>query len=522
MSGFRISHGEAVATGVLLDSIYAREEGLDHRRRSWRRFATACSAAASGFGSTSSTARRRRPARDLRRACAISRNISAASSCVTFPRGIGARHEVHEIDLAMMEACASGTRGDSTASPHDRPAQPPLHLTYCLNIHPGETLGGELRGDPREGARGEAARRAGRMVRPRAAACARRPRRSSPTRSCAREALDFFARHQLYPFTINGFPYGRFHHGPVKENVYAPDWRTPRAARLHDPARRHPRATGCPTRIDGSISTVPVLVQAVDHDRGRRCARWRENLAATVAYLAALRDDTGKEIHLGLEPEPDCYLETTAETIAFFKDVLLTARRRRRSRACSACDRRTGRGAACAGISASASTPATSRCNSKTRSSRCAPTQPRASAFPKCSSAPRCRHANTPEGCERWSRSASRSICTRSKARGNDGAASFLVRSARGAGGAGRVSRRGGNARALPRPALLPRRRPAASTVDHPHAGFLPRARRRHLPAPGDRNLHLRRPPARSPPRRHRPQHFARIHLGDGALLIAD
>jgi hypothetical protein len=41
------------------------------------------------------------------------------------------------------------------------------------------------------------------------------------------EALDFFAANQIYPFSINGFPYGRFHAGPVKENVYAPDWRAP-------------------------------------------------------------------------------------------------------------------------------------------------------------------------------------------------------------------------------------------------------------------------------------------------------
>ena len=50
-----------------------------------------------------------------------------------------------------------------------------------------------------------------------------------------------------------------------------------------------------------------------------------DHLAATVAYLAALRDDTGKEIHLGLEPEPDCYLETTEETIRFFNEVLLVS-----------------------------------------------------------------------------------------------------------------------------------------------------------------------------------------------------
>ncbi|MGV3532567.1 MAG: xylose isomerase, partial [Chthoniobacteraceae bacterium] len=38
---------------------------------------------------------------------------------------------------------------------------------------------------------------------------------------------------------------------------------------------------------------------------------------------AALRDDTGKLIHIGLEPEPDCFLETTGETISFFENFLL-------------------------------------------------------------------------------------------------------------------------------------------------------------------------------------------------------
>src|SRR5438876_11336987 len=49
-----------------------------------------------------------------------------------------------------------------------------------------------------------------------------------------------------------------------------------------------------------------------------------QNLGAVAAYLAALREDTGKEIHLGLEPEPSCFLETTAETVAFFRDALWT------------------------------------------------------------------------------------------------------------------------------------------------------------------------------------------------------
>src|SRR5205823_13935202 len=31
-------------------------------------------------------------------------------------------------------------------------------------------------------------------------------------------------QHNCYIFTINGFPYGRFHGARVKEQVYGPDW----------------------------------------------------------------------------------------------------------------------------------------------------------------------------------------------------------------------------------------------------------------------------------------------------------
>ncbi|MCC7022366.1 MAG: hypothetical protein IT338_06040, partial [Thermomicrobiales bacterium] len=36
---------------------------------------------------------------------------------------------------------------------------------------------------------------------------------------------EFLEDEGLYVFTLNGFPYGPFHHQPVKEFVHAPDWR---------------------------------------------------------------------------------------------------------------------------------------------------------------------------------------------------------------------------------------------------------------------------------------------------------
>src|SRR5579883_2126319 len=37
---------------------------------------------------------------------------------------------------------------------------------------------------------------------------------------------NWLIENQCYVFTINGFPYGGFHHTRVKEEVYAPDWLT--------------------------------------------------------------------------------------------------------------------------------------------------------------------------------------------------------------------------------------------------------------------------------------------------------
>jgi sugar phosphate isomerase/epimerase len=201
--------------------------------------------------------------------------------------------------------------------------QPPLHLTYCMNIHPGESWAENF------AAIREKALAVKESVAPNewfglglriAHQAAAELTASADLRA---EALDFFNAHQLYPFSVNGFPYGRFHAGPVKEEVYAPDWRT--QERLEYTLQIADILAGwLPGQVDGSISTVPCSFKpwiTTEEDVSALVT----NLAATVAYLAALRDDTGKELHLGLEPEPDCYLETTEETISFFKDVLLVA-----------------------------------------------------------------------------------------------------------------------------------------------------------------------------------------------------
>jgi hypothetical protein len=47
----------------------------------------------------------------------------------------------------------------------------------------------------------------------------------------------------------------------------------------------------------------------------------RDNLWKCVEHIASLSERTGKALHLGLEPEPLGYFETSAETIAFFEQL---------------------------------------------------------------------------------------------------------------------------------------------------------------------------------------------------------
>jgi len=196
---------------------------------------------------------------------------------------------------------------------------PLLHLTYCQNIHAGETWLEHYRALQEKAVAVKAALGVdepfGLGLRISATAAAEL---QSP------EALDqgrsLFAEHNLYPFSINGFPYGRFHRGPVKADVYAPDWRTPERVQ-YTGALGKTLASWLPEGIEGSISTVPGSYAPWIQSHADELSMAR-HLGSIAAAFAAVERDTGRRVHLGLEPEPDCFLETTAQTLAFFKTAL--------------------------------------------------------------------------------------------------------------------------------------------------------------------------------------------------------
>jgi len=198
------------------------------------------------------------------------------------------------------------------------------HLTYCTNIHRGETwpevLAALERNLPKvkaafapEGTFG---------VGLRLSAVAAEALREPGAFAQLRQLLD---AHDLYIFTINGFPYGPFHGVRVKEEVYQPDWQHEERLIYTDVladllADLLPDEPG----LEGSVSTVPGTFKPLSTAPGV-VERIAENMVRHAAHLVLLRARTGRTIALALEPEPYCFLETIEETARFFEQHLFAA-----------------------------------------------------------------------------------------------------------------------------------------------------------------------------------------------------
>ena len=133
----------------------------------------------------------------------------------------------------------------------------------------------------------------------------------------------FLADEGLYVALINGFPHGSFHGIPVKADVYAPDWRSDtRVAYTKDLITI--LAQLLPPGMEGGVSTAPLSYKpwmaSAEEDAMEAITR---NIVQVVETLVQTRRAHGRIIHLDIEPEPDCLLETTAETIGFFENWLL-------------------------------------------------------------------------------------------------------------------------------------------------------------------------------------------------------
>jgi len=165
------------------------------------------------------------------------------------------------------------------------------HLTYCTNIHAGETWPQVLSGLRRHlpPIKAQVAPDQPLGVGLRLSAEAARALDAAPALAELRRLLEDGG---YYVFTINGFPYGQFHGQPVKEGAYRPDWshdeRLVYSNRLADLL-----AAIIPDHQVGSVSTVPGTFKP-----------WAEgavpaivdNLLRHAAHLVALERRSGRRI----------------------------------------------------------------------------------------------------------------------------------------------------------------------------------------------------------------------------------
>ena len=189
------------------------------------------------------------------------------------------------------------------------------NLSYCTNVHPGESVRELLDNlsrfvGPVRSEAGLSVLTAGLWL----------------SNKASLELTDFelkrselkrcLAGNGLTLNSLNGFPFGDFHQDEIKQDVYLPDWSEP--CRLEYTVRLAELLASVMEKDEtsGTISTLPLGFS--------RCWTAEKHQASLKHFcqlaekLAEIEHYTGKHIRVCLEMEPACALEKTPEIIAFF------------------------------------------------------------------------------------------------------------------------------------------------------------------------------------------------------------
>jgi hypothetical protein len=195
-----------------------------------------------------------------------------------------------------------------------------LHLAYCTNIHRGETWAETF----------DALKTHTLAVREKVCPHApfaiglRLSNQAAVELSDRKIFLKFrrwLGKNSCYVFTINGFPYGNFHGAQVKEQVYRPDWTSPDRLNYTN-LLFELLAQLVPEGIEGSVSTVPGSFKSfLQTNTVEQINLIRKNIWSCVEHISRVSKKIKRKLHLGLEPEPLCYLENSRDTIHFFRQM---------------------------------------------------------------------------------------------------------------------------------------------------------------------------------------------------------
>jgi hypothetical protein len=216
---------------------------------------------------------------------------------------------------ANVDTLASKTK-PMTGSPHP---SPPPQIGYCTNVHAGADLQSSRQNLERY------ALQVKRQFRPQAPmGVGLWLANPAAEELLIDDRLDHWAQwlaeQGLVPFTMNGFPFGDFHQQVVKHRVYHPTWLetdrrdyTLRLIEILDAL--------LPPEVEGSISTLPLCwgEPAPSEEQLRQAGR---QLRVVAAQLAHLERETGRLIHVAVEPEPGCAIQRSTDLVNFFENYL--------------------------------------------------------------------------------------------------------------------------------------------------------------------------------------------------------
>ncbi|WP_026956321.1 metabolite traffic protein EboE [Algoriphagus vanfongensis] len=199
-----------------------------------------------------------------------------------------------------------------------------FHLSYCSNIHPGESWEATFENlkhyipEVRKNLDFKGPFGIGLRLSHEASLILQKPEELARFQTWLQEE-------NAYVFTLNGFPYGDFHRTVVKDQVHFPDWTTPERK---DYTIRSFKilAQLLPEGQDGGISTSPISYRhwfKTQEAFGQGMEVATSHLMEVVTELAKIEAETGKLLHLDIEPEPDGILENSDEMVWLFTDWLL-------------------------------------------------------------------------------------------------------------------------------------------------------------------------------------------------------
>ncbi|UJH90700.1 metabolite traffic protein EboE [Antarcticibacterium sp. 1MA-6-2] len=198
------------------------------------------------------------------------------------------------------------------------------HLTYCTNIHPGESWEETFENlknyipKVKTEVSPDAAFGIGLRLSNDASISLKKEKNLSNFKH-------WLIENDCYVFTMNGFPFGGFHHQAVKDQVHYPDWTT--TERLDYTLRLFDILNSIlPEGMEGGISTSPLSYkywEAASTNKQEVFENATLHMVKVAERLYHFQENEGKTLHLDIEPEPDGLLENTQGVIEWYRNWLI-------------------------------------------------------------------------------------------------------------------------------------------------------------------------------------------------------